>query len=179
MASRGIDIRESVGPLLVRAMFQDAGGAMVTSGSATYRLFELQADGTLKSFDFNDNTLKTGALTTATAALTHRTGNNGTYSTGVWTAALSNVAGFTKGKIYFVECEHASASPTKQTREFQWGQGEGDTYDEIHLAKAALVNKQELDAVNRTRKVYDDDGATVLKTLAIATTANGKTETPS
>lgn len=176
MAGRGIDVRESVAPLLVRALFTDATGAFVTGGSATVRIYEQQSDGSLKSFDFNDNTFKTTALTTATAALTHRTGNNGTRNTGIWTTALSNVAGFAKGRIYYLECEHASAVPTIQTREIQWGQAEGDTYDELHLAKAALVNKQEFDAVNRQRKVYDDDGSTVLKTFNIATTANGKSE---
>jgi hypothetical protein len=126
MSFRGIDIRQSGDRLIFRASIKDSSGAKVTSGSATLRLFEIQGDGTLKSYDFSDNTFKATALTTATASLTHRQGNNATYDTGLWTYALTTVSGFTRGNVYIAQVIHASATPAEQEREFQYGEGEGD-----------------------------------------------------
>jgi hypothetical protein len=126
MGWRGIDVRQSGDRLVVRASLKDSAGARVATGTANLRLFEVQSDGTLKSYDFNDNTFKTTALTTATQALTHRQGDNNTYNTGVWTHALTTVSGFTRGNVYIVQVAHTSASPAEQEREFQYGEGEGD-----------------------------------------------------
>jgi hypothetical protein len=123
MAFRGIDIREAGDRIVFRFLLQDSNGAKVTSGSASLRLYELQNDGSLKSFDFNDNTFKTTALTTATLALTHRTADNGSYNTGVWSSALTTLTGFTAGNIYLAEVAHASASPSEFLMEFQYGSG--------------------------------------------------------
>jgi hypothetical protein len=123
MGFRGIDVREAGDRLLFRAYLQDGLGAKVASGTATLRLYELQSDGTLKGYDFNDHTFKTTNLTTPTVNLTHRTSDNGTYNTGLWTYALTTVSGFTAGNIYFAEFVHASASPPEQMQEFQYGSG--------------------------------------------------------
>jgi hypothetical protein len=125
---KGIDVRQTGTALLFRAFLQDGASpiAKVTSGTTTYSLYELQSDGTLKSYDFSDNTFKTTALTTATAALTHRTGNNSTVNTGVWTAALATLTGFTVGALYLVQVNNSTAVPPDQTREFQYGSAEGD-----------------------------------------------------
>lgn len=123
---KGIDVRATGARLVFRASLKDATGAKLTSDTTTYRLYELQDDGTLKSYDFNDNTFKTGALTTASASMTHRTGNNGTHNTGIWTAALTTLTGFTKDAIYLVQVNNASAAPTDQEREFQFGGAQGD-----------------------------------------------------
>lgn len=50
--------------------------------------------------------------------------------------------------------------------------------DELLAVHEALLNKQELDRVNRQRKIYKADGSTVARTFQISTTPNGKTETP-
>lgn len=83
-------------------------------------------DGSLKSYDFNDNTFKTSALTTETASMTHRTGNNATTNTGIWTYRLATLTGFTAGNIYFVLVNNTGANPSDSTREFQFGSAEGD-----------------------------------------------------
>jgi hypothetical protein len=100
MGFKGITIRQSADRILFRESIKDSSGLAVVTGSATLRIYELQNDGTLKSYDFNDNTFKTTALTTATVLMTHRTGNNSTVNTGIWTYALTTVSGFTAGNIY-------------------------------------------------------------------------------
>lgn len=121
LAKEGIDIRQSSGHIAFRAFLQDSAGAIVTSGTTSLYLYELQSDGTLKSYDWNDNTFKTTALTTETQALTHRTGNNGATNTGIWTHVLTTITGFTLGGIYLARIKNTGASPTDQVREFQFG----------------------------------------------------------
>lgn len=125
--SKGVDVRATTSELLLRALLQTSSGSLVTSGTTNLYLYELQmADGTLKSYDFNDNTFKSTALTTETLAMTHRLGNNGTTSTGIWTARLATLTGFTKGNIYFARASNSLATPVDQVREFQFGSIEGD-----------------------------------------------------
>lgn len=125
--SKGIDIRATTSELLFRAFLQDSAGALVTSGTTSFYLYELQmSDGSLKSYDFNDNTFKTTALTTETTSGTHQKGNNNTTNTGYWTARLATLTGFTKGNIYAARVKNTGASPTDQMREFQWGSADGD-----------------------------------------------------
>jgi hypothetical protein len=121
MAFRGIDIRETGDRILFRALITDSDNAAVATGTAALYLYELQNDGTLKSYDFDDNTFKTTALTTGTLALTHRTGNNSTVNTGLWTAILATLTGFTAGNIYIVNVIHSVEG--QQSREFQFGSG--------------------------------------------------------
>lgn len=123
MGFRGIDIRETGDRLVFRVQLHDSAGAIVTSGTANLRLYELQSDGTMKSFDWNDGTFKTTALTTEHQAMTHRQGNNGSRNTGLWTHALTNLAGFVAGNIYLAQVDHTGASPAVQSREFQFGSG--------------------------------------------------------
>lgn len=124
--TKGIDVRETAGQLVFRHSLKDSAGAKVTTGTTTLRLYEVQADGTLLSYDFNDNTFKATALTTATLAMTHRQGNNNTYNVGVWTAVLSTLGAFTAGRVYVVQVNNTGASPPEQEREFQFGGAEGD-----------------------------------------------------
>lgn len=126
---KGIDVRQTGNQLVFRAFLQNSSGALLTTGTTTVKLYEVQSDGTFKSYDFNDNTFKTTALTTETLALTHRTGNNSTTNTGVWTAALATLTGFTAGAVYLALVNNSGASPTDQVREFQYGSAEGDLSD--------------------------------------------------
>jgi hypothetical protein len=153
MGFKGIDVRETGDRIVVRAFLLDSSGAKVTSGEASLYLYELQSDGSLKSFDFRDLTFKTTNLHSETLALTHQTGNNGQTNTGIWTGAFevdrtlessssqwSSQSGdsfssessineeteFTKGNIYIALVNHSSASPPWQGREFQYGEAEGD-----------------------------------------------------
>jgi hypothetical protein len=126
VAPKGIDVRASGSRVVFRTYLTDTNSNILTTGTANLRLYELQQDGTIKSYDFNDNTFKTTALTTETVSMTHRTGNNSTTNTGLWTYALTTVTGFTRGGVYFVRTDHSSASPSEQLREFQYGEAQGD-----------------------------------------------------
>lgn len=134
---KGVSVRQTGNQLVFRASLKDSSGVKLTTGTTVLTLYEIQSDGTLKSYDFNDNTFKTTALTTATLAMTHRTGNNSTVNTGVWTAALSTLTGFTIGGMYLAQVNNAGASPVDQEREFQYGGVEGDL-----LVTAGLVAGQ-------------------------------------
>jgi hypothetical protein len=126
LGPKGIDVRQTTGQLVFRAFLQTSAGALLGTGTTTLSLLEIQSDGTVKSYDFNDNTFKTTALTTATLAMTHRPANNGATTTGFWTAILSTLTGFTAGGVYVVLVNNSGASPTDQAREFQFGSAEGD-----------------------------------------------------
>jgi hypothetical protein len=136
---KGIDVRQTGTALVFRASLKDANGAKVTAGTTTVYLYELQSDGTLKSYDFASNTFKTTALTTETAAASHQTGNNGTTNTGVWTYALSTLTGFTVGAMYLATFSNSSASPPQQEREFQFGSHQGDLVTTSNGTGAATI----------------------------------------
>jgi hypothetical protein len=118
---KGVDIRQSGSTLLFRAFLQDTAGNIVSGGTTSLYIYELQDDGSIKSYDFSDKTLKTTALTTETASMTHRTGNNSTRDTGLWTYSLVP-SGLNSGAVYVSVIESTLASPTKQAREFQYGE---------------------------------------------------------
>lgn len=123
----GIDLLQTANRLIFDAFLQDSAGNLVTSGTTSLYIYEVQDDGTLKSYDFSSNTFKTTALTTETASMTHRTGNNSTTNTGLWTYALSTLSGFTVGAKYYARIVNSGASPvTGEMRAFQFGGAEGD-----------------------------------------------------
>lgn len=126
LSAKGIDVRQTGTSIVFRAFLQTSAGALLGTGTTVLSIVELQSDGTIKSFDFNDFTFKTTALTTPTLALTHRPSNNAATTTGFWTVALATVSGFTVGGIYQVIVNNSGASPTDQMREFQYGGAEGD-----------------------------------------------------
>lgn len=172
MGFEGVDIRQSGDRIVIRALLLDSSGEKVTSGSADLYLYELQSDGSLKSFDFNDETFKTTALTTESATMTHQTGNNGTTNTGIWTKVLSTLTGFTRGAIYLAVVNHASGSPPWQAREFQYGSASlpsGRTVEsQSHLAACAAAGNYDHDINAGVDRVLDEDGSTVLRTLTPA-----------
>ena len=123
---KGINVRQTGAAIVIRASLKDSTGANITSGTTNLRLYELQSDGTLSSYDWATNTFKTTALTTENQSMSHRTGNNGTTNTGVWTYAVSTLTGFTNGAIYIAKIVNSGASPTEQEHVFQYGSAEGD-----------------------------------------------------
>lgn len=141
MAFQGIDIRQIGDRIVFRALLYDSNNAILTSGTTNLRLYELQNDGTIKSYDWNSSTFKTTALTTENQTMTHRTGNNSTTNTGIWTYALTTLSGFTAGNIYFASIVNTSALPNAQVREFQFGVASGsvDPFDITTIADAILV----------------------------------------
>ena len=155
----GINIRTSGEALLIEAALTDGDGELVTTGDTDLYLYEAQSDGTLKSYDFDDDTFKTGALTTETLSLTHRQGDNGGTDTGIWTAVLSTVTGFTAGSICYAMIHNANASPPWRHQKFQYGGAEGDVEaDQLDQAIAFLVNarvQKQGDAADLTIKAAD------------------------
>jgi hypothetical protein len=123
---KGVDVRQTGAELVFRAFLQTSAGAVVTTGTTNLYLMELQSDGTIKTYDFNDNTFKTTAVTTEPLAMTYRKSNNATTDTGLWTVVLSTLTGFTIGAVYLVRINNTNAFPTDQMREFQYGSEQGD-----------------------------------------------------
>lgn len=126
MAYQGVDVRATGDRILFRAAFFDSAGTQVTTGTTTLRIFRYRTDGALDSYDFNDNTFKTTALTTPSVTMTHRQGDNSTFDTGVFTHMLTTVSGFTAGNVCFAWASNGGGIPTTQKRDFQYGNGEGD-----------------------------------------------------
>ncbi len=126
MGHKGIDVRQTGDRIIFRAALIDDGGGLLAGGDALLYLYELQTDGALKSYDWSDNTFKTTALTTETASLTHRKGDNDSTNTGYWTYVLSTLTGFTAGNVCIAVVHHDSAGPQDQHREFQFGSEQGD-----------------------------------------------------
>lgn len=126
LASGGVIVRSSSGGLVFRRGCDDVNGAIVTTGTTTLKLAELEDDGTLKTYDFSTNTFVTTTVTTETVSMTNRTMNNGADPTGIWTYSLGTVSGFTKGKIYFIVTSNSLASPIIDRTEFEYGGADGD-----------------------------------------------------
>lgn len=121
MAFQGIDILQPGDRIVILASLKDSALAILATGTTNLRLYEVQSDKTLKSYDFDDNTFKTTTLTTEVLALEHQAGNNGTTNTGIWTGVLTTLSGFTAGNIYISQIVNTGASPPEQERKFQYG----------------------------------------------------------
>lgn len=126
VAPKGIDVRQTSGQIVFRASLKDSAGAKLIAGTTNLSIYELQADGTLKTYDFADNTFKVTAITTEVLAMTVRKGNNNTTDLGLWTVSLATLTGFTANAIYIAIVSNVGASPPQQEREFQFGGAEGD-----------------------------------------------------
>mgnify|MGYP003394341489 CR=1 FL=1 len=120
MSYKGIDLISGT-TILFEQSLKNSAGADLATGDTFLFLYEVQADGTLKTFDFNDWTFKATACTDDEIAMTHQKGNNGTVDTGVWTYLLSTVSGFTVGNKYIAKIVNSTAMPVALERRFQWG----------------------------------------------------------
>ena len=124
---KGIDVKQTGTALVFDVLLQSGTGSLVTTGTTTLSICELQSDGTLKTFDFNGSgSFVTTAPTTATVNMTHQTYSNGSIGSGVWTYALTNLTAFTIGAVYYYMTINSGATPTNQVRKFQYGGAEGD-----------------------------------------------------
>ena len=160
MATQGIDVRQTSGQIVFRVLLVDNAGAIVTTGTTNLKLYKLQDDGTLHSYDWDDNTFKATALTTENQTMTHRQGNNSTTDTGLWTYALTTVSGFTVGNVYIAYASNSNATPAQQAREFQFGNAQGDlTVTASHL--------------NVNVEAVDTDTDVPTRQVAAYTTSNG------
>ena len=159
---KGIDTRQSGTAIVFDASLKDSSGVKVVAGTTNLAIYEIQSDGTFKSYDFADNTFKTTALTTGTAAMVHRTGNNGTVNTGLWSYALATLTGFTRGGVYISQITNSGALPADQERKFVYGDMEGDA-----TASAAGFVQSDVVRLNGSTYVY---GGTPLTGASLLTT---------
>lgn len=155
---KGVDVRQSGTAIIVRASLKDSAGAKVTTGTTTVRFGEIQSDGTIIAYDFNDNTFKTAAATTPTANATHQQMNGATFNTGTWTLAQSVVTNFTKNAVYIVYVNNALASPPDQEREFQYGGIDGD----CTLSGGNTINAEMATGANGSALNFSIAGGTLL-----------------
>lgn len=122
---KGLNAYQTGAAVVFRAALT-ASGAALSTGTTNLNLFELQSDGSLKTYDFADNTFKTTAVTTFNQAMTERAVNNATVHTGIWSFALSTLTGFTTGAVYLWQVGNSLADSVLSTRSFQYGGAEGD-----------------------------------------------------
>lgn len=176
--SRGIDLlRESDTSLLVTAYLIDAANAKITAGATTVRVFHIvPTTGAFESYDFNDNTFKTTALTTPTLALTHRTTDNATYNTGTWTVRLTTLTAFTVGDKYIYEVSNASL-PAPQQRLFQYG-GYIDAVTGAVTTVTNLTNAPTAGDFTAAMKAATLARVTLVDTVTLTTTATSLTNAP-
>lgn len=167
---KGVDVRQTANRVILRALLQDAEGAIVddTSTNATLAIYEQQDDGDLYALDFNDHLFndEDTARTTPTVEMTYRTVDGGSNTdTGLWTYALSNVSDFDDGGIYYAHIYHADAVPTDQIREFQWGSVQGDLTVEASGSNDLLNVHNQLVEDELFDIQSEDDGATYNENL--------------
>ena len=188
--SKGIDIRQTTGNLDFRVFLQDSNAALVSTGTCNLRLYELQSSGSLKSFDWTTKSFTYNTLGVEHTGMLHQSGNNNTRATAIWTTILPVVTGFTSGNIYFAQAEHSGASPVVQTREFQFGEQEGDGLNEIADSilrrdmslVAGAASRSTLNALRFLRNkwilldtvltVYKEDDSTSAWTSVVTPTSN-------
>ena len=113
-------------------------------------------------------------------AMTKRTSKTGNYRVAL---ACTTGNGFESGKSYNVVVSATVSSVTGKSviaRFIARSYLAADLQGEVHLAKAAALNKQEHNQALGQRKIYDDDGTTVLALLNQSSNADGSiiTETP-
>lgn len=184
VSASGIDIRQMNGQIVFDAFIQGLGGATVTSGTAVLRLYEVQDDGTLLSYDFDDDTFKATSLTTEDLSMTHQTGNNGGTDTGIWTCVLSTLTGFTEGAIYHAKVVTTDGVPTEQCRKFQYGSA-NNAYDlagmirRTHALAGGTVSSKDHSAANPTWVHKDEAGTATLVTETRTVSDETETITPS
>ena len=126
---RGVNIfRGSDTSFTVFAVLWDSDNAKITSGSTDLRIWHIiSSSGVLETYDFNDDTFKTGAVTTESVSMTHRTVENGGYNSGVWTYRHTTLTDFESGEKYIFEISHTDL-PRSIQYYVQYGDLEGDQY---------------------------------------------------
>jgi len=180
MGFSGINVRESGEKIVFRVFLQDGDGNRLESGTVSLALYELQGDGSLKAFDFADSTFKDTSRSTPSAQMVQQSVDGGTTDTGIWTYSLDSVNDFVAGNVYLVEINCENSFPPQRIYEFQYGGAEGDLKsEELHLVKAALVNKREHAIDTGVDVIKDDNGSTTLRTLTPSEDNGVITVTPS
>ena len=124
--SRGMDIiRSNDGSILFRVALFDASGNPITTVADLNIGHFVPASGDLETYDFNDDTFKTGAVTTFDASTTHEQMDNNTVDTGIHVYRHATLTAFAIGDKYVARVTHASL-PQPVIAEFQYGDLEGD-----------------------------------------------------
>jgi len=178
MESRGmLIIRSGDTSILFRAALFDASGNPITTSSSLRIFHFVPATGDIETYDFNDDTFKTGAVTTPTTSTTHETGENGSFDTGIHQYRHSTLTDFEVGHKYVGYFTHANL-PAPVVTEFQYGDLEGDqstliadsVWDEDIISSHGTVNTAGLllRALNLTGRTFNP---TLNSLLGVADTA--------
>lgn len=112
-------VREAGDRLIFRFHNLDSFVTEYSGGTVRLYLYELQSDGTLKIYDWADNSFKTGAPTTAYATMTQR--NAGGSASCIYTYVLSTLTAFAAGGIYFYKITSSDIGGPTAMQEFQYG----------------------------------------------------------
>lgn len=134
MESRGMNIIKSGDTsILFRAVLLDASGNPITGSptAANLNIFHFTpSTGDIETFDFDDDTFKTTAVTTFNQATTHETADNGTVDTGIHQFRQTTLTDFDAEEKYVGRFTHPDL-PAPVFVEFQYGGHEGDTPDDV------------------------------------------------
>ncbi len=124
--SRGMDIiRSNDGSILFRVALFDASGVEITTAANLNIGHFVPASGDLETYDFDDDTFKTTAVTTFNQATTHEQMDNNTEDTGIHVYRHPTLTDFAIGDKYVARVTHASL-PQPIITEFQYGDLNGD-----------------------------------------------------
>ncbi len=170
--AKGIDVRQSTDRVQFRSLLQTNSGELVSTGTTYFYLYELQGDGTLKTYDWTQNVFTTGVPVAQGTTMTHQRVKGNSVDSGIWTKVMVPPSGFTKGEIYFAHTLNSGAFPASQVREFQFGDEQSDGYIQMfrEIWKNDMANasgeasRSPLNAVRLLRnKVTTSGGLTVYK----------------
>ena len=131
MSNRGIDIRQDVDRIVFRALMMDSGGAVITSGTCTLRVFRVEDDGSLDVYDWTTNDfVAPGSGTpddeTTMTQRVYRDSTGADLNTGIWSVILTTLTNWTVGQVYIIYIDGLTGQfPDVQAREFQFGGVEG------------------------------------------------------
>lgn len=162
MSTQGIDIIQTTERILFRVSLKDQFGNKIVAGPAPeLRIYRLEDDGTLDTFDWDspfdfNEAAATPANDEQTMTHQQRADHTGAaQDTGIWTVVLTDLDNFTVGQVYIAQLTEATASPESQEREFQFGIA---AHADLGPTQAQL--DRNMDHINHLRGFHTHQGDT-------------------
>jgi hypothetical protein len=124
---KGMHVRQTGNAIIFDLPLQATGGLLLTGTTYIY-LYELQADGSLKVFDWSTQTFNATTPPAGSERNTMNLQSVGAIVSGIWTFVFTTpmLAAFTVGGIYWARAVNTGASPVDNFTRFQYGSAEGD-----------------------------------------------------
>ena len=126
---KGIDIRQAGSQVIVEAFLTDAAGDIITAGTTEIRLYRVENDQTLLGYDFASPYDFSSAPADDEGVMAHQVVNS--IDSGIWTFEFDELGNWVVNDVYVMWVYNSTASPTTQTRKFQYGGGQGA--DVMHI----------------------------------------------